>query len=189
MRPIKSKFSKNLPKAQFGMNFDQLGSTMQTVNQLTSNKQNNAASPTPVTPQTGLIGLGLDLLTKPDAVANPTTKYSQDAAAKYQKQLDKQAKTSGVIQGIGAAAKPLDMVIPGLGTAIGATAGLVAKAVPIFNKKPEKAFRTFEKAQQMGERVEMGQQGAINYNKMGGFKAPAYGKRGMKFQTKYSKAC
>jgi hypothetical protein len=143
------------------------------------------------------IGMGMDVLTgmignKTPEMPNQFSSYSTDALKSYQDTVAKNQKTKGMISGGLNAAGSAAMMIPGIGTAVGLGLkglGAVAKVLPFGKKKEDKALADFNKMDMAGQRSDMAAAGARNRSMIGEYKAPAYGRKGMKFKSKYSKPC
>lgn len=145
----------------------------------------------------GAIGSGVDALTgmignKVPETPDQLSSHSSGALQSYQDTVAKNQKTKGMISGGLSAAGSAAMMIPGIGTAIGlGLKGLaaVAKVLPFGKRKEEKALANFRKMEISGQQSDMAVAGARNRSMIGEYKAPAYGRKGMKFKTKYSKSC
>lgn len=141
----------------------------------------------------GGIGAGLDLVTglignKQPKPMEATNTYSTDAASNYNDILAKnQATKSKVSGGLSAAGSAAMMINPIVGLGLKGL-GAVAKMIPFGQGKARDAAKSFAKMDQAGNQLNMANQGAINRNSaFTDYKAPAYGKKGMKFKTKFSK--
>lgn len=140
------------------------------------------------------IGMGMDLLSgfipQKEAQYVEGSGISSKSADRYNETVAKNQRTKQQISGGLSAAGDLAMMVPGWGTAVGLGLkglGAVAKAIPFGKGKEQEAMHDFQRMTAMDNQISNAQQGAINYNQITGFQAPAYGRKGMKFKTKYSK--
>jgi hypothetical protein len=128
---------------------------------------------------TGLFPQGPSKITD---VENP---YATEAADKYNSVLDKNQKVKGTLKSLGSmglqSGNPFGM--------IGGAVLTGASLLPFGAKKEKKAKADYNSMVQAGKQSDMANAGAINYNsRNSGYHAPAYGKKGLKFKTKFSKA-
>lgn len=181
MKVSRSKFAKSVRKYQDGGATGLTGFLNQSLN---SPKGPTAGS---------AIGMGMDLIgglipqKQPEYLEG--SGITSKAANKYNETVAKNQRTKQQISGGLSAAGDLAMMVPGWGTAVGlGLKGLsaVAKAIPFGKGKEQEAMHDFQRMTAMDNQISNAQQGALNYNQITGFKAPAYGRRGMKFKTKYS---
>jgi len=143
------------------------------------------------------IGAGFDVLGNAFGARSNSTIDFEDgnpwanvAANNYNKTLAKSQSTKKQISGGLSAAGDLAMLIPGYGTAIGLGLkglGMVSNFLPFGQGAERRAKRDYESARLSGTINKNAVEGALSYNKMPKYQAPAYGKKGMKFKTKYSK--
>jgi len=143
------------------------------------------------------IGAGFDVLGNAFGARSNSTIDFEDgnpwanvAANNYNKTLAKNQATKKQISGGLSAAGDLAMLVPGIGTAVGLGLkglGMAANFIPFGQGAERRAKRDYESARLTGQTINNATEGALSYNKMPKYQAPAYGKKGMKFKTKYSK--
>jgi hypothetical protein len=116
--------------------------------------------------------------------------YSGNAAQKTADKKNAREGAFGAVQGIGdmglqsgfAPAMIAGVALKGLGA--------LGKALGIGNGAVEEAERKQKLMQETSAQASIARQGAVNKNSIQTFKAPAYGRRGMKFKTsKFAKPC
>ncbi len=105
-----------------------------------------------------------------------------NAAEVYNKQLEKTQKAQGILGSVGKmgmqSGNPIGMAIGG--------AAMIASKINWGAGKQQAAMGDYKNMVQAGDQMNMANQGAINYNSNNaGYKAVAYGKKGMKFKTKF----
>lgn len=145
----------------------------------------------------GGIGSGIDALTgmignKVPETPDQLSSHSAGALQSYQDIVAKNQKTKSRVSGGLNAAGSAAMMIPGIGTVIGLGLkglGAIAKVLPFGRRKEKRALANFQKMDISGQQADMAVAGARNRSMIGEYKAPAYGRKGMKFKTKYSKSC
>lgn len=96
----------------------------------------------------------------------------------------------GVVQGIGDMAIQSGFAPAMIGGAVLKGVGALGKALGIGQGAVDEAERKKKLMEQTSAQASVARQGAVNRNSIQTFKAPAYGKRGMKLRTsKFSKPC
>jgi hypothetical protein len=143
------------------------------------------------------IGKGFDVLGNSFGAGGPSAidyeegnPWSNAAVDRYNKAITKNKNTQQQVSGGLSAAGDIAMLVPGVGTAIGLGLkglGLASKFIPFGQGAERRAKREFESARLSGQAINNAVEGARSYNQLPKYKAPAYGKKGMKFKTKYSK--
>lgn len=166
MKTAKSKFAKKAIKYQDGGSLKSIGKGFDVLGNMFGSKSNK-------------------MLDYEDS--NP---WANMAADNYNKTLAKNQNTKKQISTGLSTAGDIAMLVPGVGTAIGLGLkglGMVSNFIPFGQGKEREAKRKYEQDRMTGNMINTSVEGAISYNKMPKYQAPAYGKKGMKFKTKYSK--
>lgn len=119
-----------------------------------------------------------------------TNPWSVDAAENYNKTIARNQATKQKVSSGLSTAGDLAMLEPGIGTAIGLGLkglGMAAKFIPFGKGKEKEAKTNFDRLNEFGKNYQQQLAGVQSFNRMPKYQAPAYGKKGMKFKTKFSK--
>ena len=181
MKRAKTKFAKQYPKYKDGSKF------MDFLSKENNNETSNAQ----------IIGSGFDVLgTVFGAGGNRgidsehTNPWSVNAAENYNKVVAKNQRTKKQLSTGLSTAGDIAMLMPGIGTAIGLGLkglGAAANFIPFGKGKEKDAFEYYKGVSSRGARNQALSEGAMSFNRMPKYQAPAYGRKGLKFKTKFSK--